>query len=446
MPTADVVVVGAGLAGMTAAIALAEAGATVRVVAAGYAASHWATGPIDVAAPRQPGVRTSLDGVRALAGRPGHPYGVLGEDVPAALEWFAGIVAQAEAGIALAGGLDRAFRPLPTALGTTRPVGLVPRGQAGALPAWAAGERLVVVGIAGFKDAWPDAIAAGLDGPAAWPDDRPAGVRALSVELPGLAGRRNVNGTVLAALFDEPAWRRDAIEAIGRAVDRLAPGGRLALPAVLGLAAHEAVLDELDDRVGRPLIELPLVPPGIPGLRLHRGLAAAFRARGGRLELGERTRRVETAGGAVTAVVTEAATRERRIACGGLVLATGGIAGGGIVGEPDGTLREAVIGLPVEGPPVDDWLAADPLDPAGHPIEAAGVRVDAELRPVGREFANVRVVGALLAGQRPFRERCGDGVAIASGRRAAASLAGLVGATGPADAAGPARIPAEASR
>jgi len=40
MPQADVVVVGAGLAGMTAAIALADAGARVEVVARGHAATH----------------------------------------------------------------------------------------------------------------------------------------------------------------------------------------------------------------------------------------------------------------------------------------------------------------------------------------------------------------------------------------------------------------------
>ena len=42
----------------------------------------------------------------------------------------------------------------------------------------------------------------------------------------------------------------------------------------------------------------------------------------------------------------------------------------------------------------------------------------------GPLFENVRVVGGLLAGQRVMVERCGDGVALASAWRAAASLSG----------------------
>jgi anaerobic glycerol-3-phosphate dehydrogenase len=81
----------------------------------------------------------------------------------------------------------------------------------------------------------------------------------------------------------------------------------------------------------------------------------------------------------------------------------------------------------VEAPRVEHWLADDPFDPAGHPLEAAGIRTDANLRPVDRKgkvvLANVAVVGSLLAGQRYLSERCGDGVAIASGQLGAATLA-----------------------
>ncbi len=71
MPSSDVVVIGAGLAGMTAAIALAEAGARVDVVARGHAATHWTSGGLDVAAPR--GSATAAEGIAQLASMRGTP-------------------------------------------------------------------------------------------------------------------------------------------------------------------------------------------------------------------------------------------------------------------------------------------------------------------------------------------------------------------------------------
>ena len=76
----------------------------------------------------------------------------------------------------------------------------------------------------------------------------------------------------------------------------------------------------------------------------------------------------------------------------------------------------------------------DAFDPPGHPLETAGIRTDADLRPVAprnvREplAENVRIVGSLLAGQRYLRERCGDGVAIASALVASRSLGAHVAA------------------
>ena len=122
-----------------------------------------------------------------------------------------------------------------------------------------------------------------------------------------------------------------------------------------------------------------------------------------------------------------AAVRGRVIPTDALVLATGGIAGGGLIGRSDGRLVEPLLDLPVEAPPAEKWLAADPFDPAGHPLEAAGIRTDSSLRPVDARrrvvLDNVAVVGSLLAGQRYLIERCGDGVAIASGHLAAVTLA-----------------------
>jgi glycerol-3-phosphate dehydrogenase subunit B len=429
VPSSDVVVVGAGLAGMTAGIALADAGARVTVVARGHAATHWTAGGFDVAAP--PKSDTAAAGLARLKARRGHPYAFLASDARPAIEWLIGVLA--EEGVAYAGDLDAPLRTVPTAVGSTRRVALVPDAQSGALAPWAPEERLVLAGPAGFKDFWPGAVAASLVRPRVWGGggdvavSRPARIEAVRVELPGIGGRRNLSALHLARLFDDPAWRETALTTIAEAVGRAGTGpGRIALPAVLGLADHAGALRDARRLLPLSPFEMPLVPPSLPGLRLYQALRAALRRRGGRIEVGEEVLRVDVDGRRVTAVAMAAAARERVFRTGGLVLATGGIAGGGLVGRSDGTLVEPLLGLPVEAPADGEWFAPDPFDPRGHPLESAGIRTDERLHPVdsgGRVvIENVAVVGSMLAGQRYLVERCGDGVAVASGRRAASVL------------------------
>jgi glycerol-3-phosphate dehydrogenase subunit B len=424
MPSADVVVIGAGLAGLSAAIAAAESGAHVIVLAKGHAATHWGPGGIDVAG--IPAASTPRDGIHRLAGQIGHPYAFLGDDVAAALDWIRPHLAAG--GVEYVGDLDTPLQLVPTSIGGTRRAAILPAGQAAALSPWAVGERLVICGIAGFKDFWPEAIAASLSRERIWEGgNRPASVIPVSVVLPGLAARRNLDALEIARRFDDPAWRATAIEAMARAIASVpGSGGRVALPAVLGIREHAAVLAAVQQRLPAAPFEMPLVPPSAPGMRLYEALRAALIRAGGRAQIGEMIQRVEHDGRRVTAVVSAAAARTFTVRTGALVLATGGIAGGGLVAERDGRLLEPILGLPVEAPPADDWLSVDAFDPAGHPLEKAGIRTDAELRPVAADgvslFDNVRVAGSLLAGQRYVRERCGDGVALTSGWRAARSL------------------------
>ena len=440
MSSADVVVVGAGLAGLTAAIALAESGARVEVVARGHASTHWTAGGIDVAAPA--GSLTPAEGVATLAARPGHPYAILGAAIPAALESFRALLAQHN--LPYHGDLERPIRPIPTSIGGTRPAAILPAAQAAALAPWSPDERLVISGFAGFKDFWPEHIASSLTRSTVWGSGgdaggmRPARVESLSVELPGLEGRRNLTALTIARLFDDPATRGMAVGAVAEALARTGSRpGRVGLPAAIGLTEHAAAFGELAASIALTPFEIALVPPSIPGLRLFTALRGELRDRGGRIVIGEPVVDVAIDRRRVTAVSMSAAARRRTIRTGAVVLATGGVAGGGLTATASGQLMETVFGLPVEAPPAGAWLARAPFDPGGHPLGAAGIRTDARLRPVDADgeivLENVAVVGSMLAGMRYLTERCGDGVAIASGLRAAATLgASLASADGTA--------------
>ena len=142
---ADVVVVGAGLSGLTAAIALAEAGATVQVIATGHTATHWSGGGLDIAG--LPGSTTPRAGLDHLAGIAGHPCAILAADVPAALAAGGNPV---PAGLTYTGDLDTPIQPVPTAIGGLGRAAILPSAQAPARDAWAPDERLVICGPAGF--------------------------------------------------------------------------------------------------------------------------------------------------------------------------------------------------------------------------------------------------------------------------------------------------------
>jgi glycerol-3-phosphate dehydrogenase subunit B len=336
----------------------------------------------------------------------------------------------ADAGLPYAGTLETPIRRVPTAIGGTRRVAIVPEAQAAALRPWEPDELLVVVGPTGFKDFWPAAVADSLGREHVWMGaDRPGRVVGIAVDLPGLRERHNLNALELAHRFDDPGHRAEALDLIATAIQRVAGGrrGRVALPAVIGLDRHAEAWAEARARLPLEPFEVPLVPPSIPGIRLWRAMRERIRSAGGRIQVGEDVHRIDVEGGRVIAVEMEAATRTHRIRTEAVVLATGGIAGGGLVATQDGRLVELLLGLHVDAPDADEWLGTEALDPAGHPIEAAGVRTDAGLHPLdpatGRpSHANVLVAGAMLAGQRAIRERSGDGVAIASGWRAATAL------------------------
>jgi len=410
VPRADVVVIGAGLAGLSCAAELAERGIRVYLAAKGMATTHWMHGGLDVAAPD--GARSFRDGIRLLAAKRGHPYRTLATAAAPAVSTH--LARMASAGLEHVGSLDDPMRHVPTAIGSRRPAAMVPSAQAAALEPWA-GDGLLLIGFKRYRDAWAPYAARNLEH-ARWRGG-PHKIRAIEVELPGLNGLHNIAPQILARMFEDAAWRARALSAIADAL----PAGawRIGMPAVLGLDAHAEVHADAERTLGHRIFEMPSLPPSVPGLRLFEALRRRILTLGGRIQIGFDVVRVERSGHRITAIHTEAASRTLRIAGDAFVLATGGIGGAGIRASHDGTLTERVFDLPIVAPPRERWFSDDPLRP--HPLEAAGIEVDANLAPP--ELENVRVIGSALPGMHYLDERCGDGVALASAHLAAHSLA-----------------------
>ena len=245
----DLLVIGAGLAGLTAAYHAAQAGLTVKVIAKGMGVTHWHAGTIDVLGydTAGKGVARPLETAGDLPSE--HPYRLLGrERLSAALTDFAALTA--EIGLPYAGARTEGDNLwLPSPVGAARPTFLAPAGQtAGDL---STGQPLLIVGVEGMRDFYPKLIAENL---------AKQGYTARCVFLPLslLTERQDITTLQLAKRVEEAARLTQLAEALTRFVES---GERIGLPAILGFENHPAVLAQLQQATGAPVFEIPTLPP-----------------------------------------------------------------------------------------------------------------------------------------------------------------------------------------
>jgi glycerol-3-phosphate dehydrogenase subunit B len=416
----DVIVVGTGLAGLSAAVRLAQDGARVVVLAKGIGATHLAGATIDVLGYDPARVESPSAALpRLVEEQPGHPYARIGvAAVGEALAWLRVLVAAGPMpSYGYEGGLEENL-VLPTAVGAPKPTAMAPVTMlAGDLRAEAL--RICIVGFRQLKDFHPMLCAENLAA---------AGVvgrieaRGIELDLP-VTGRADVNAQGMAQQLDDPAVRGALVQQLAA---RLQGDERVGLPAVLGLRDPYAVWAELEHRLGRRVFEIPTLPPSVPGMRLYTILRAALRAAGGRQIIGPEVIGPLGSGPRLEGVRVRVGRREEIRPAGEVVLATGGFASGGLVLDSRWHVRDAALGLPLAGVPEDGAPRFVPRYFDDQPMSRAGIAVDDELRPVDASgepvYENVRVVGASIAGAVPWKEKSGDGISLASGHRAASLI------------------------
>ena len=411
----EVLVIGAGLAGLTAAWRAAANGKKVKLIAKGWGATHWASGCIDVLGYYPPDqtrpVNSPAETLQQLVHeQPHHPYAVAGLDmVELAIRNIQSLCNQA--GYPLHGSLAENWL-LPTALGTIRPTCLAPETMiAGDLRSR---DPMLIVGFEQFLDFYPDLVADNLK-----TQDFPA--RGIILDLSCLKKLRFVNGMTLARLFDKPDFREEVIKTLK---PKLGNAARVGFPAVLGLQRPLEVIHDLETQLGCTVFEIPGLPPSVPGIRLYNLLTRTIQQEGGQIFDGMQVTGANGQGNHLQAVLTEASTFQITHQAETFVLATGGIFGGGIATSPPGYAQEAVtdtvLGIPIHAPlDRQSWLQKNFLDAVGHPIFTRGLAVNTQFQPVddtGKTlFNNLYAIGGTLGNCDPMHERSLEGVAIVTG-------------------------------
>ena len=414
----DVIVIGAGLAGLVTGWRACMNGLKTTVITKGWGATYWGSGCIDLAGNQAPDYSAQVDSPRNYLDRfikahPDHPYAMVGLDViDQAVQSFLQLSAAGD--YPFYGSLDTNYL-LPTALGTLRPTCLAPLTML-------AGEAsirspMLIVGFSQFLDFHPTLVADNLNAQGFLSKD-------ISLDLKSLKSLKFVSGIVLARLFDNPEFRQDIIEVLK---PRLGSASRVGFPAVLGLSRCTEVIKHLESSLGVPVFEIPGLPPSIPGIRLHNLLVSAIQGRGGFVYNGMTVSAASTDDHKVTEVWSEAAARRVSHRAKNFVLATGGFLGGGIIAQEDGYAHDVIFHLPIETPlPRSSWFQGEFLSSGSHPIYTSGIKIDQGFHPVDASgqviWQNLYAAGTLLANCDPIRERSLEGIALATGFKLGESL------------------------
>lgn len=406
----SVIVVGAGLAGLTAALLARSRGLEVRIIAEGRGSlslSHgcvdvWRDGPLSGAAgdlsPHHPlrragsaGMQAALDEFLTLIHAAGLPYHAATAS-PLRLPTATGSIHQTTAA------------PFSLANGSLDETGPIHIGR-----------------IPEIRDFSAGLVASGLRSRGV------ANVAVVDLPLPPAAAGRDASPQRIASRLDRPSVR----EALCRDwAPRLRGVRRLGLPALLGLAQPAAVLADLEARLGISLFEIPTLPPSLPGLRLEQSLRRLCTARGIQIVEGPSVRGEvdgRSAGRRASGVVAATAGGPRRFLADSIVLATGGALNGGWLGFASGEVQDSVFGLPLDAPADrEQWVTIDPFEPQA--FARFGLRVDSRQRPIdprGRVyFENLFAAGGILAGADRTREGSRQGIDLASAYLAARGIAG----------------------
>ena len=398
----DLIVIGTGLAGLTAARTALDLGARVLVVGRGMGSLALFGNTIDVLGAVPPGVNLETGVADWIAAHPDHPYARTGwTGIAEALIAFRGLFAPPYNFVAA--GTSNSL--VPTGAGTLRPTYLLPvtmRAGAGMTV-----NETLIVGFRGFKDFQGDTVSLHL------------GCRGVNIALPRY-GLEGLNALALARLMDEEQFRIGLGEAIR---GQKAGEKRIGVPAVLGLCEPAAVLEDMERVIGARIFEIPLLPPSIPGLRMFNRFRERLIAKGATFLMGNPVTGAVIKNGRCEGIRICNPPLETEYRAESYVLATGRFLGGGLWADMD-RITESLFHLPVSQPASrGDWFRGRFFQSEAHPIHSAGIVTDQALRPVDESgqvlLTNVRVAGSILAHHQAIEEHSREGIAIATGYLAA---------------------------
>ena len=422
----DVIIIGAGLAGLTAAVHAVKAGARVRLIAQGWGQQIVTPGWISVCDRAEDDVLAEVRGYAAL--HPEHPYGLADPDnMIDCVERFRAFTREIDLpyDVRLKDGHNMR---LMTALGAIQTPLMAPRGLANG-DLTEIGGPVLLVGFTNWRDFYPELAVRNLA-------EQGITARAIHVEVPGTQQTWDFWPQEIAHKLDDANLRQAVINQVR---PHVGDAVKIGFPAVLGMERHMEVLDDLTRQFDRPCFEIPTLPPSVPGTRLSSRLRGWLLRQRARVQIGHPVVRGIVENGRCVGVEVAALGHTNTFYADHFILATGGLYNGGILSDELGRLWEPIFDLPVQRPNGegrDGWYHDNLLQHRGHPVHrAVGVRANRQMQPLGPDgepvLHNVTIAGHLLPGFNPLTDGCAEGIVLATALKAA--LKAVNAALAPAD-------------
>ncbi|MGU5820530.1 glycerol-3-phosphate dehydrogenase subunit GlpB [Aeromonas caviae] len=418
----DSIVIGGGMAGLSAALRLAEAGQKTLLMASGQSALHFSSGSVDL-------LESGGDPRAALpafmAAHPDHPYSKVG------IQNIEGSLADlqrhcAEEGLPLMRQEHNHHRLTP--IGTLKSTWISPDTCACVTDA-PAPDAILLATLEGFRDFHPALAAANLATHARFAHSR---ILTGEIRLPQLAqfsrNPHEFRSADIARLFDKQGpGQQDLLADLAREISRVmqgcgVPGCRhIVLPACLSLGLVGPRLSELERRTGCTIKEVATMPPSLIGMRMQEALKRRFMALGGTFLTSERVLGARYDGDKVIGVHSQHG-EDQLFEADHFVLASGSFFSRGLESRLGG-IREPIFDADVLSlAERDAWAGRRLFD--HHPFMGFGVKTDERLRVLrgGRPLTNLYGAGSVLAHYDPIKEGSGSGVAVATGWQAAGHI------------------------
>lgn len=420
MKHSDIVVVGAGIAGLTAAITAARQGASVSVLSYGAGVLTIGSGMVDFLG-YDNGKRITDNPFDHLQNLPtNHPYNIVGKEcVSESFDAFMSICA--ENGLNMSIAPDGKNKTSVSVLGTLRPTYM--SSEASDAGGIFYSEKIGIVSVEWLKDCEAGLAVKQLKLYEQL-KDKTFGIE--MIKSPFEQTHRAINCLDLARYVDNDEgfqWLKEALVPLSSKYDILL------IPPICGISRHEEYFAKIRS-LGLDIVEMSSIPPGVGGVRVRRALYKTAVNLGVSFSENCFISRANTIGDTCVNLVALhndiAGALETEYFANKFIIATGGILGGGIKATP-GKVTETIFGLDIAcSPLVEDWSQADFF--AEQPFESFGVSVDKNMTPIDKNgaelYSNVYFAGRSLGFYDFSREKSGYGVAISTGRKAALEAVG----------------------